>query len=73
MKIVVNGHLSMQAPITIIVAPRHPVPNLPPGFYEVSRWVDGTGTTTIRCWPADRSSRLDERVPAVGGAAEVQA
>lgn len=66
MKLLVNGKLSMQAPVTIVVAPLHEVPNLPTGYYEVSRWTDGTGTTTIRCWPQDASkTRLDSREFAV--------
>jgi hypothetical protein len=53
MKITVNGKASAAAPVTIIVAPLQPVPNIMPGYVEHSRWTDGTGTTTIRCWPAD--------------------
>jgi hypothetical protein len=53
-KITINGKASTPAPVTIIVAPLQQIPNLPPGYYEVSRWTDGTGTTAIRCWPQDR-------------------
>jgi hypothetical protein len=55
MKLLVNGKESSPAPVTIVVAPLHEIPNLPPGYEEVSRWTDGTGTTTIRCWPHDRT------------------
>lgn len=66
MKLLVNSKLSSPAPVTIVVAPLHEIPNLPPGYYEVSRWVDSTGTTTIRCWPSDATkTRLDANVPAV--------
>jgi hypothetical protein len=65
----VNGKASAKAPLTLIVAPLHEIPQLPEGYYEVSRWADGTGTTTLRCWPVDRSkTRLDEGVPAVSNA-----
>ncbi len=49
----INGKISSPAPLTLVVAPFKPIPNLPPGYQEVSRWTDGTGTTAIRCWPAD--------------------
>jgi hypothetical protein len=62
MELLVNGKSSAQAPVTVIVAPFHAVPNLPSGYYEVSRWTDGTGTTTIRCWPQDATAtRMDVR------------
>ena len=59
MKLRVNDKVVASAPVTIIVAPLHPIPNLPVGYVEVSRWTDGTGTTAIRCWPQDRESRMD--------------
>jgi hypothetical protein len=55
MELIVNGKRNDPAPVTIVVAPFQPIPNLPPGYIEQSRWTDGTGTTTIRCWPEDRT------------------
>ena len=43
MTISINGKTSTPAPVTIIVAPYQQVPDLPPGYYEVSRWTDGAG------------------------------
>jgi len=61
MKLLVNDKASALAPITIVVAPFHEIPNLPPGYRESSRWTDGTGTTVIRCWPQDLTrTRLRE-------------
>lgn len=64
MEIRINGKVSTPAPLTIIVAPLHEIPNLPPGYYEHSRWRDGTGTTSIRCWPLDATkTRMPKVTP----------
>lgn len=31
----------------IVVPPLKPIPNMPPGYVEHSRWHDGSGHTTI--------------------------
>jgi hypothetical protein len=62
MRIEVNGKHVSPAPVIVIAAPLQPIPNLPPGYIEKSRWTDGTGTTTIRCWPEDTSSTRMEDV-----------
>lgn len=66
-ELLVNGKVSTPAPVTVVVAAHHGVPNLPPGYREISRWTDGTGTTTIRCWPFDElSTRLDRSLITAG-------
>lgn len=63
MKLTVNGKESLIAPVSIVVAPLQPIPNLPPGYVEHSRWTDGTGATVIRCWPSDATiTRIPKEV-----------
>lgn len=59
--ITVNGKPVEKAPVTIIVAPYTPMPNLMPGYYEHSRVIDGTGATIVRCLPIRDAAKLGEQ------------
>lgn len=52
MNVKVNGHTintdrDNGADLILVVPPLKPVPNIPAGYLEHSRWTDGAGATTI--------------------------